>query len=194
MRLEYVIKCRLFTRKWNVMERSLMWWDITWLVEYMSSMRKMVWHSYSAVTRYVLIGLFISYSWHGVQIAKVFLLPSHNTEKSVIPLIWNIHACSIAFYIKWYYVFKLQCFWKRMHIQIYGYLPKPITHSNLFLRDLHRFCPEWVNMKEALKAIEMLGNFPFSWLKKSLTLHTWNSTEARYNISWIFWISPAFEN
>ena len=24
-RLEYVIKCRLFTRKWHVMERSLMW-------------------------------------------------------------------------------------------------------------------------------------------------------------------------
>ena len=26
-RLEYVIKCRLFTRKWHVMERSLMWLD-----------------------------------------------------------------------------------------------------------------------------------------------------------------------
>ena len=24
-RLEYVVKCRLFTRKWHVMERSLMW-------------------------------------------------------------------------------------------------------------------------------------------------------------------------
>ena len=27
MWLEYVIKCRLFTRKWYVMERSLMWYN-----------------------------------------------------------------------------------------------------------------------------------------------------------------------
>ena len=41
-----------------------------------------------------------------------------------------------------------------------------------FLWDLHGFYHEWADMKEALKAVEMLGNFPFSWLKKSLTLHT----------------------
>ena len=35
-RLEYVITFWLFTRKWHVMERSLMWLNGIWLVEYNS--------------------------------------------------------------------------------------------------------------------------------------------------------------
>ena len=37
MQLEYVIKYRLFTRKWHMMEQSVMWQNGIWLVEYNSS-------------------------------------------------------------------------------------------------------------------------------------------------------------
>ena len=50
--LEYVIKCRLFTRKWHMMEQSGIW-----LVEYNSSTWKITQCSCSAMIGYVLIGL-----------------------------------------------------------------------------------------------------------------------------------------
>ena len=37
MQLEHVMKCRLFTRKWHVMEQSLIWQNGIWLVEYNSN-------------------------------------------------------------------------------------------------------------------------------------------------------------
>ena len=57
MRLEYVIKCRLFTRKWHVTERGPIWRNGIWLVEYNSSTWKIVQCSCRAMVWYVLIGL-----------------------------------------------------------------------------------------------------------------------------------------
>lgn len=147
-----------------------MWWNRTWLVEYMSSMRKMAWRSCSAVMRYVLIGLFILHSWCP-NCQSLFVTFAWYRKKSIVPLLKNIHTLSIALNIKCYYIFKLQCFRKRMYIQIHAYLPKPITYSKLFLWVLHAFYHEWVDMKEASKAVEMLGNFPFHG-SKSLSHYT----------------------
>ena len=57
MWLEYVIKCRLFTRKWHVTERGPIWRNGIWLVEYNSSTWKIVQCSCRAMVWYVLIGL-----------------------------------------------------------------------------------------------------------------------------------------
>ena len=37
MQLEHVMKCRLFTREWHVMEQSLIWQNGIWLEEYNSN-------------------------------------------------------------------------------------------------------------------------------------------------------------
>ena len=57
MWLEYMIKFRLFSKKWHIMEWSLMWQNGMWLVEYNSSMWKIAKSSYRAMIGYVLIGL-----------------------------------------------------------------------------------------------------------------------------------------
>ena len=62
MRLEYVIKCRLSTRKWHVMGRSLMWQNGIWLVEYISSKWTIASCSCSAMIGYVVIGLWMMFS------------------------------------------------------------------------------------------------------------------------------------
>ena len=63
--LEYVIKCRLFTRKWHIMEQSLKGQSGIWLVEYNSS----TWKNYTiyscrVMIGYVLIGLRTLFPWY----------------------------------------------------------------------------------------------------------------------------------
>ena len=64
-------KCRLFTRKWHVIEQSPMWQNGIWLVEYNSSMWKIAQCSCSAMIGYVLIGLWMLFSWY-VMKCKLF--------------------------------------------------------------------------------------------------------------------------
>ena len=67
MRLEYVIKCRLSTRKWHVMGRSLMWQNGIWLVEYISSKWTIASCSCSAMIGYVVIGLWMMFSQYVME-------------------------------------------------------------------------------------------------------------------------------
>lgn len=100
-----------------MMEQSLLWWNRTWLMEYKSSMWKIAWHSCSIVMRYVMIGLFIWYSW--CLYCQSVLWPSHNTKKGIVPLIWIIHALSIAFLVR-----KVKLYISNINFQIAMFLLK----------------------------------------------------------------------
>ena len=67
MRLEYVIKCRLSTRKWHVIWRGLMWQNGIWLVEYISSKWTIASCSCSAMIGYVVIGLWMMFSQYVME-------------------------------------------------------------------------------------------------------------------------------
>ena len=64
MLLLYIIKCRLFTRKWHKMEQSLMWQNGIWWVEYNSSMWNIAYCSCRAMIGHVLIRFWTLFSWY----------------------------------------------------------------------------------------------------------------------------------
>ena len=64
MLLLYIIKCRLFTRKWHKMEQSLMWQNRIWWVEYNSSMWNITYCSCRAMIGHVLIRFWTLFSWY----------------------------------------------------------------------------------------------------------------------------------
>ena len=63
MLLLYIIKCRLFTRKWHKMEQSLMWQNGIWWVEYNSSMWNIAYCSCRAMIGHVVIRFWM-FSWY----------------------------------------------------------------------------------------------------------------------------------
>ena len=64
MLLLYIIKCRLFTRKWYKMEQSLMWQNGIWWVEYNSTMWNIAYCSCRAMIGHVLIRFWTLFSWY----------------------------------------------------------------------------------------------------------------------------------
>ena len=64
MLLLYIIKCRLFTRKWHKMEQSLMWQNGIWWVEYNSIMWNIAYCSCRAMIGHVLIRFWTLFSWY----------------------------------------------------------------------------------------------------------------------------------